>query len=108
VCVGYGDGIDQSKIDVFGVINENEMLKQIYFRKSIDWIGENEYRWLIFDESGKDVFVSIKSAVKEVVLGSKFPTNHISQARRYCEELGCPCYKLEYQHPKYELTLTGL
>lgn len=102
-CIEYGDDIDLSKLDVFNKINENRMLKSIFFKKSIDWIGEQERRWLVFHEDKKEILISIKSSIKAVVLGSEFPINQISQAKMYCKGLGCPCYMLDYQHPQYTL-----
>ena len=102
-CIEYGNDIDLSKLDVFNKINENEMLKSVFFKKNIDWIGEQERRWLIFHEDKKEIFMSIKSSIKAVVLGSEFPDNQISQATMYCNDLGSPCYMLDYQHPQYTL-----
>ena len=99
--IEYGDRIDLSKLDVFNIIDKNRMLKSIFFKKSIDWVGEQERRWLVFHEEKNEIFISIKSSIKAVVLGSEFPINQISQAKMYCKDLGCPCFMLGYHHPEY-------
>ncbi|MCI2283572.1 hypothetical protein L3081_09455 [Colwellia sp. MSW7] len=101
--ITHGDGIELSKIDIFSTINANEMLKSIFFKKSIDWSGEEEYRWLLFNETSSDIFIQIHDVIKGVVLGCEFPDNQISQVQAYCKDLMCPCYLLSYQHPKYKL-----
>ena len=93
---------DPRDLDVFEVMNENNMLQSVYFRKSIDWRDEGEYRWLLFSQTEKEVYVSIRNSIKAVVLGSQFPPNQESQAINYCQEIGSSCYRLEYRHPKYK------
>jgi Protein of unknown function (DUF2971) len=100
--IQYGS-LKQPEKSLFEKINDNEMLQSIYFKKSIDWEHENEYRWLLYSESKEPICVPIVDAVKAVVLGCKFPQNQRSQAQMYCKDLGCPCYILEYQHPRYHL-----
>lgn len=101
--IEYGPVVKPQENNLFEIINENEMLRSIYFKKSIDWIHENEFRWLFFSESKETIYVSIENSVKAVVLGCEFPPNQFSQAKAYCEYLGCSCYVLKYQHPQYQL-----
>jgi hypothetical protein len=101
--IEYGNGVKSPKKNLFGIINQNEMLRSIYFKKSIDWVNEEEFRWLLFSESKEPIYVSIENAVEAVVLGCEFPWNQRSQAKHYCEDLGCSGYRLEYQHPRYKL-----
>ena len=101
--IEYGNEVDLSSVNMFEIINKNRLLHSIYFKKSIDWKGEQEARWLLYSEQDKDVYVSIENAVEAVVLGCEFPLNQLSQVKEYCEALGCPCYMINYQHPKYTL-----
>jgi hypothetical protein len=99
----YGEKREGKIGDVFQYVNQNSVLESVYFRKNIDWIGESEYRWLLFSETFEDIFVSIEGVVKAVVLGWKFPANQFSQAKTYCNALDCSCYVLQYQYPQYGL-----
>jgi hypothetical protein len=102
-CIEYGDGIDLDEIDILDIINKNEMLSSIFLKKSSDWAEEAEFRWLLFVEDKREIFISIQDAIEAVVLGWKFPQNQVSQVKAYCNSLNCPCYLLTYQHPKYSL-----
>jgi len=107
VDIEYGKGIPSPENRLFEIINANQMLKSQYFKKSIDWVGEKEFRWLMYSESKQDTLVSIKSSIKSsikaVVLGWKFPSERFSEVKDYCADLGCSCFILDYQHPTYEL-----
>lgn len=101
--IEYGKGIPSRKDNIFEIINSNQILKSLYFKKSIDWKAEKEFRWLIYSESKEDTLVPIRNIIKAVVLGWKFPVNRIREVREYCKALNSPCFKIDYQHPKYEL-----
>ena len=101
--IEYGPERDPRDSHIFEVMNKNGMLRSIYFKKSFDWRDESEYRWLIFAQTEKPVYVSIENSIKAVVLGSQFPLNQVSQAKDYCREIGSNCYQLKYRHPKYQL-----
>jgi hypothetical protein len=101
--IEYGKGIPPSKNKIFEIINANQMLTSQYFKKSIDWAGEKEFRWLMYSESKQDTLVSIQGSIKAVVLGWKFPPDRFSEVKDYCADLGCSCFILDYQHPTYKL-----
>lgn len=103
VTIQYGPDLDPSKDDTFDLLSKNDMLKSIYFKKSFDWEGEYEHRWLLYDPILEPIYIPIEGIVKAVVLGWKFPTNQISQIQSYCKELKCSCFMLEYRHPQYTL-----
>ncbi|BBO91956.1 DUF2971 domain-containing protein [Desulfosarcina ovata] len=52
--IQYWKNLDLSKIDLFELINANDMLRSIYFKKSIDWRDETEYRWILYSENPRD------------------------------------------------------
>ena len=101
--IPYGPEQDPRDIDIFELMNENGMLQSIYFKKSIDWKEECEYRWLVFARTEKPVYVSIENSIEAVVLGSHFPLNQVSQVKAYCREIDCRCFCVQYLHPKYQL-----
>ncbi len=85
------------------LLSDNEMLRSIYFKKSIDWKAEDEYRLLLYSERDGEELVPIKGVAKFVILGQRFPRDHIDVALRFCRELGCKCYQMIYQHPNYSV-----
>ena len=97
-------GVEWSDEQLFKHMNDNFMLHSVYLKKSVDWMHEREFRWLLFNEAGEPVFVSIQGSIKAVVLGWKFPENQVSQAKMYCDKLGCECWAIEYWHSNFELT----
>lgn len=101
--IPYGNGITLT--DTFELISENEDWKSIYFKKSKDWQGENEHRWLLYDDSPDETFVSIEDSIEAVVLGNYFPINQIDVAKLYCKNLSCACLMLKYNNPRYDLEL---
>ena len=101
--IPYGPEHDPRDMDIFELMNDNKMLRSIYFKKSIDWKEECEYRWLLFARTEKPIYVSIENSIKAVVLGSRFPLNQWSQVKDYCREIGSSCFWLEYRHPEYQL-----
>lgn len=105
VYIEHSPAIAAQSFDAFGIVSSNKMLESVYFKKSLDWRDENEFRWLLYTESTEDIFISITGAVEAVVLGCKFPENQISQVVDYCRKLSCSCYRLNYTHPTYEVIL---
>ena len=85
------------------MINNNQMLRSIYFKKGFDWKEENEYRWLFYSHKAGKIFVDVKSAIHTVVLGDKFPIAMYERVKKYCKNLNCKCYALNYRHPEYNL-----
>lgn len=100
--IEYGQNIELKSSDLLGSINQNSMLKSIYFKKGIDWENESEYRWIYYSER-KNIFVDIKNSIHSVVLGNRFPRDSWERAKNLCKELKCNCYMLDYQHPRYKL-----
>jgi hypothetical protein len=76
---------------LFEILSANDMLRSIYFKKSIDWQGEDEYRLLIYSERDGDELISIDGVVGFVVLGQDFPEDRVEEARELCRTLQCPC-----------------
>ena len=101
--IEYSPGDDLRNLDIFKVMNGNSKLKFLFFRKSIDWRDESEYRWLLFDSTEDPIYVPIKNSIKAVVLGYEFPSDQVGQVKAYCQELKVACYWLNYHHPQYML-----
>lgn len=102
VTIEHWPGREVTQEKLFDLISKNYYLHSLYLKKSEDWRDENEYRWLLYHASTDPVFVDISSSIKAVVLGTRFPLNQYKQVKPYCASLGCDCYQLRYNHPKYE------
>ena len=101
--IEHGPGLDPRESEPLQLINENDMIKSVYFKKFIDWKEESEYRWLIYVPTGMWTYISIENVIESVVLGSEFPHNQVDQVKRYCRSLGCSCYQLTYGPSNYDL-----
>ena len=102
--IEYGDGLELNEDRLFSILNNNNMLHSIFYKKSIDWRDECEHRWLLFSDDDKPIFVSIEDCVEGIVLGCEFPPDKFDEIREYCSHLNCSCFKLSYEHPKYEIS----
>lgn len=105
VTIEYSPGEELTQENILDLISDNQNLHSLYLKKSEDWRDENEYRWLLYHASTDPVFVDIRSSIKAVVLGTRFPLNQRTQVKLYCANLGCDCYQLRYIHPRYEKIL---
>ena len=100
VDIEYGSGINLENINIFDMLNYNRMMHSIYFKKSIDWKDECEFRWLVFSEKCEPIFISIEDCIEAVVLGVEFPYDKFEEAKRYCNILNIPCSVMSYDHPR--------
>jgi len=78
----------------------NEYAEQRYLRKSIDWISEQEYRfvWIDADDDydADGDFVSIQGCVKSVFLGTLFPKPYRIIIKEICEAYGIKPFQMTY------------
>lgn len=102
--IQFGDTLRPNENEILSIINDNNMLHSVYFKKGADWSEEIEYRWLVFSANAEQkLLVDIRDAIHSVVLGSKFPPEKYEEVKGYCRRLKCSCYALSYSHPKYAL-----
>jgi hypothetical protein len=58
----------------------------LFFRKSLEWLNEREYRWLLRSPEPAPEFVSIRDSLRGLVLGHDFPrgdldsVDHLAQS----------------------------
>ena len=107
VTIEFGSNISTEEKEPLDLINKNEMLHSIYFKKGFDWKEEYEYRWLFYSHRPGKIIVDVKSAIHTIVLGDKFPTDMYERVKKYCKGLNCKCYSLNYRHPEYNLIKFG-
>jgi hypothetical protein len=108
-CIQHGpDHPPPEESRLFEILSANEMLRSTYFKKSIDWQAEDEYRLLLYSERDGDELIAIDGVVRFVVLGHRFPRAKVAEAQELCRTLHCPCYSLVYDWPQYSmLRLSG-
>ena len=100
--------IDWDTVDLFDLINKNDMIRSALFKKSVDWRDESEHRWLLYSEEGGDVSLVLDQCLVGIVLGPNTEDVDLETVLEYCGHFKRPCYRLEYWHPKYRLTELAL
>ena len=52
--------------------SDNKFINERFFKKNNDWRGEQEYRFLAFNDSSDEVILSIEKSIEKIVLGPHF------------------------------------
>jgi hypothetical protein len=93
---GFGDtmastlNLDSFRDDLVARVNDfvNENVGDLFFRKTLDWQTEREYRVIVYprDRGKSHLLVPFGGAesIRAVVLGEKFPTWQIPAAKAAC------------------------
>jgi hypothetical protein len=103
-CIQHGpDHAPTEEGQLFEILSANQMLRSVYFKKSIDWHGEDEYRLLLYSERDGDELIVIDGVVEFVVLGQRFPRDRVADAQKLCRTLNCPCYSIVFDWPQYSM-----
>jgi len=53
-------------------------LRRLFFEKAIDWITEDEYRWVLFGKESEDLYINYGDSLKGVVFGNDCCENDIT------------------------------
>jgi hypothetical protein len=79
----------------------DENAKERYLRKTIDWQGEQEYRFVWIDDDddyAKDgEYIPIAESVRSICLGTHFPTPYRSIIREMCEGFHLDAYRITHE-----------
>jgi hypothetical protein len=54
---------------LYSNLNANLIFESMFFRKHVDWSSENEFRWLLFSNSLKNLDILYGKSLKAIVLG---------------------------------------
>lgn len=76
----------------------SEHYAQFFLRKHFDWEAEAEYRWLVYSQRKVPEFVSIKGALKGVLVGLDFPKEYNPTLRELCKDLKVSAGQLTWQN----------
>lgn len=82
---------------LYEFLDDNYLLKFKYFRKHIDWKTENEYRWLVFAKTTRDLNINFGSSLKAIVLGIDTDIKY----KVLLEKYNIPIFKLVFNYGKY-------
>jgi hypothetical protein len=66
--------------------HRNEHYGAFFLLKDKDWESEAEYRWIVFRETDEPVFISVRPALRAILLGVDFPARRLSDVHRYCQQ----------------------
>jgi hypothetical protein len=75
--------------------------QELFFRKTLDWQSEHEFRITLTADLGSDaeyVLVPYGGAesIRAVIFGERFPTWQIPAAKWICEQRGVPLLQLQW------------
>jgi hypothetical protein len=62
-------------------------IQEIFFTKSIDWVNEREYRWLIKGETDEPIYVPVDGAIQAIIVGERFQMNYLPSLYPFAEKL---------------------
>jgi hypothetical protein len=90
------DGFDDAVVQF--VVDHKE---ELFFRKTLDWQSEHEFRITLTADLGSDAeYVLVPyggaASVRAVILGERFPTWQIPAAKWICEQRGVPLLQLQW------------
>lgn len=78
---------DGTLIGIEMLKNSKQFIDYNYFAKSSDWISENEYRILAFNDSNKNLTINnIKTVLEGIVVGENTDDTDIDIIRLLCEK----------------------
>ena len=91
--------INNDKADFTNLIRSHYFLyiKNIFLRKQPSWKYENEYRWLLYSPDNLPKFVPIEVSIKEVIVGSDFPSAKEAIIIELCKDLKIPAGKMDWK-----------
>jgi hypothetical protein len=98
------DGVIPDRDQISQLINANDNLRSIFFKKHSDWAQEAERRWLLFSNTCDRKRIDISTnVIAGLVLGDRFPPSLIEKLKGLCRSLGIWCKILTYSHPRYDM-----
>ena len=72
-----------------------------YFRKTIDWQGEQEYRfvWIDYndDYAKAGEYIPISKCMRRICLGTHFPAPYMSNVKAICAHYGIDAYRVTHE-----------
>jgi hypothetical protein len=76
---------------------------QLFFEKSIDWMQEQEFRWLMWDQMHTHHIFGFSDALKAIVLGPKFPEERMKELISLQKNLNFDIRRLNWKNGVPEL-----
>ncbi|MGI8690681.1 MAG: DUF2971 domain-containing protein [Thermomicrobiales bacterium] len=97
---------DHEEIKVLGLVayarkQRDTFAEERYLRKTIDWQGEQEYRFVWIDDddeySKEGEYIRISDCVKSICLGTHFPPPYMSNVKAICERFDIRAYRITHE-----------
>jgi hypothetical protein len=87
-----------STLQFDGYVREHlrTFVRRLFFEKMSDWRDEQEFRWVVFSDREKDLFVEINSSLKAIMFGDRCPEEAVDALIENTEAMG-----LEYMGLKW-------
>ncbi len=98
--------VDHEEIKTLGLVSyarkkRDEYAKERYLRKTIDWQGEQEYRFVWIDDDdnyAKDgECIPIADSVRSICLGTHFPIPYRSIIKEICDAFHMDVYRVTHE-----------
>jgi Protein of unknown function (DUF2971) len=103
--------IDLNDVSELSDIEFEEWLRRVYFsknykklflKKSEEWQGEYEFRWLLHSKKDCPEYMPINDIAEEILIGCDFHEAYYPSLFKFCEELGIPAYRVSWDNGKPE------
>jgi hypothetical protein len=65
------EDLDSLGFDAYVQSHIKQSVWPLFFEKMADWRDEREFRWLVFDNTGDDVFVDISDSLEAIMYGQR-------------------------------------
>lgn len=72
--------------------------RQMFFTKHMDYQDEAEYRLLGFDRDGTQIYLSVRDAIRGIIVGDRFELAYLPLIERASSELGVVSRKVDWSH----------
>jgi hypothetical protein len=98
----YYKRADWGKIEV-AIKNHIERYKEaFFFRKDSDWIGESEWRGVIYQEKEGHVYFGFGDSLKAIVMGVDCPDVYLPTLQKLAKSI--PIFKLDWEAAKEDFS----
>lgn len=64
--------------DFYAYSHGQKYVERLYFEKALDWAGEREYRWVVFD-SEEDIYINTETSLVGIMFGAEVESASIKR-----------------------------
>jgi hypothetical protein len=79
-------------------------LREVFFKKLLDWDSEVEYRYALQTGDSDPVFVNVGGALRAVILGAAVPPVYLPAVAAICDPMGIEIFQIRWFNGRPRLT----